>query len=108
MAHYKMDRIQRAKQFAPFDALRGFAEALRAQERVIVPKVELSEDRKEELDRMMMSLGKNEMVSIIYYSKDSYVKVTGILTKIDLLTRQLSVVDTKIDFSDVRDIVIES
>lgn len=40
-----MDRVLRAKIFAPFDALKGFREALRAKERVIVPKRELAEDR---------------------------------------------------------------
>ena len=31
--HPKMDRLNRAKQFMPFDALKGFQEALREKER---------------------------------------------------------------------------
>ena len=39
MIRTKMDRAQRAKQFAPFAALKGFEEALREKERIIIPKV---------------------------------------------------------------------
>ena len=39
--HPKTDR---AKLFAPFDALSGFREALREKERIIVPKIDLSEE----------------------------------------------------------------
>lgn len=37
----KMDPADRAKQFLPFDALKGFREALEEKERTIVPKGEL-------------------------------------------------------------------
>ena len=47
-------RADRAKIFAPFDALKGFKEALAAQEVIIVPKVELSEDQKEVLLNVVM------------------------------------------------------
>ena len=40
--HSGMDRANRAKQFMPFDALKGFREALAEKERVTVPKKELS------------------------------------------------------------------
>ena len=50
MIRAKMDRAQRAKQFAPFAALKGFEEALREKERIIVPKVELYEEKKAEFE----------------------------------------------------------
>lgn len=37
----KMDPADRAKQFLPFDALKGFREALEEKERTIVPIGEL-------------------------------------------------------------------
>ena len=40
---------QRAKQFLPFSALQGLAEALSEQEKILVPMAELSEDMQEEL-----------------------------------------------------------
>ena len=38
---------ERAKQFAPFAALKGFEEALRKKEKIVVPKAELSVDKQE-------------------------------------------------------------
>ena len=45
-----MDRIQRARIFSAFDALKGFRELLKEQERIVVPKRILSEDDLEVLD----------------------------------------------------------
>ncbi len=41
-----MDRRSRAKQFMPFDALKGFREAVAEKERIIVPKRDLPEEKK--------------------------------------------------------------
>ena len=46
----------RARQFLPFDALKGFNEAIRAKEKIVVPKVELSDDKKDELDFLLQTL----------------------------------------------------
>ena len=40
-----MSRQDRAKQFMPFAALKGYEEALRKKEKITVPKAELSEER---------------------------------------------------------------
>ena len=45
----KMDPSERAKQFLPFDALKGFREALAEKERTIVPQGELEVEREEEI-----------------------------------------------------------
>ena len=45
-----MGRADRASQFMPFAALKGYEEALRAKEKIVVPKVELSDDALEFLD----------------------------------------------------------
>ncbi len=46
--HPKMDRENRAKQFMPFDALKGFREALAEKERLTVEKGDLAEEQKAE------------------------------------------------------------
>ncbi len=103
-----MDRQQRAKQFAPFDALKGFREALREKEKVVVPKVELSEDKKEELDFLLQTLKKEDTVTVIYYNGEEYVQVTGIVTQINTSIGYLKVVEMKIAFRDIRDSVLYS
>ena len=49
--HPPMPASRRAKIFAPFDALRGFNEAVAAKQVLYEPRRELTEGEKEELDR---------------------------------------------------------
>ncbi len=97
----QMDRSNRAKQFMPFDALKGFREALLEKERILVPKRELSEEQKEELDFQLRQLHKMDMVTVEYYQDGEYVQMTGIVTYIDTTGRMLRIVNTKIDFEDI-------
>lgn len=103
----RMSAEQRAKQFMPFAALRGLPEALALKEKVIVPKVELSEEMAEELDRKMHSLEKGKVVTVIYFAKDEYLKKTGMIARIDVTARVLQLVNVKISFDDILDVVIE-
>ncbi len=98
---------ERAKQFAPFSPLRGLHEALAKMERVVVPKAELSEERAEELNRMLSQIKKGDMVTAVYYSEGEYVKVTGKVARLDLDENFLQVVDTKIMFGDLYRVEIE-
>ena len=55
----RMNREDRAKQFMPFAALKGYPEALRKKEKIVVPKIELPEEYQEELDRKLRQIKKN-------------------------------------------------
>lgn len=57
----RMKRADRAKQFMPFDALKGYREALKERERIKAPKRDLSEDYMEELDRKFHQIKKNDL-----------------------------------------------
>jgi len=91
----------RAKQFAPFSPLRGLHEALKQMERVVVPKAELSEERAEELNRVLLHIEKGDMVTAVYYSDGEYVKVTGKVARLNIDEKYLQVVETKIAFEDL-------
>ncbi len=97
----KMDRQDRAKQFMPFAALKGYEEALREKEKIVVPKIELSEEMKEELDRKMQQVMRNDMVQVTYFKEDEYLQITGMVARIDKDARVLKVVGTKIPFDDI-------
>jgi len=56
----------RAKQFMPFAALKGYEDALREREKIVVSKIELSEERKEELDMKFRQIHKNDIISFKY------------------------------------------
>ncbi len=99
----KMNREDRAKQFMPFAALKGYEMALRAKEHIVIPKQELSEERLNELDETLIQSKIGDMIECIYYKKqeECYLKVTGILTKIDEEARLLKIVNTAISFDDI-------
>lgn len=100
----KMSREERAKQFMPFAALKGYELALREKEKIVVPKMELSEDYKEQLDRIMHQVEKNAMVTVVYFCKGEYLKVTGMVARKDESARILKIVNTSIPFADIYEI----
>lgn len=100
----KMDREHRAKQFMPFDALKGFREALLEKERIVVPKRDLSEEQKEILDRKIGLVRIRDMITVEYYQNGEYVKVSGLVSRIDTTSRILKIVQTKIPFEDISDL----
>lgn len=91
----------RAKQFMPFAALKGYEEALRAKERIVVEKIELSEERKAELDFKLHQIHKRDMITVVYFDKDEYVRLEGMVSRLDVDARILKVVNTKIDFDNI-------
>lgn len=54
--HPPMDRTRRAKIFAPFDALRGFQDAIASKRVLYEPRRDLTEGEKEDLDRRLETL----------------------------------------------------
>jgi len=89
----------RAVQFTPFAALRGYYDLLRGRERVRVPKKELMEDAAEILSRKLALLEKGQMVEVIHYADGEYIATQGIATRIDKIGRKLTIVKTEIDFA---------
>lgn len=104
----KMSREMRAKQFQPFAALKGYSETLRRKEKIVVPKIEFSEEYQEELDRKLRQIRRSDMVTVIYFCRGEYLKVTGLVTRIDPTARIITVVNTKIPLGDIYDITKES
>lgn len=100
----KMPIEERAKQFMPFAALKGLPDALAAKEKITVPKIELSEEMAETLDRAMHGLAKGRIASVVYFHKGEYVKITGLVARIDESGRLLQIVNTKICFDDILEV----
>ena len=95
----------RAKQFMPFAALKGYEEALRAKEKIVVEKIELSEEKKSELDFKLHQIQKMDIVTVVYFYKDEYIQVEGVVSRLDTDARVLKVVNTKIPFDDIYEII---
>lgn len=101
---HKMPIEERAKQFMPFAALKNLPDALAAKEKITVPKIELSEEAAGELDRQMHLLVKGQIATVVYFHKNEYIKITGMVARIDETSRLLQIVNTKISFDDILEI----
>ncbi len=102
--HSGENNIKRAHIFQSFDALKGFREILREQERVVVPKKILSEDDFDILDRKIRCVRPGMIITVIYYDKGQYIKLDGIVSKINLNTKILQIVKLKINLKSIVDI----
>ena len=103
----RMAREERAKQFMPFAALKGYPEALRRKEKVVVDKVQVSEDYAEELDRRLRQVQRLDTITVVYFRKGEYIKVQGVVSRIDVTARVLKVVQTKIPLEDILEVTGE-
>ncbi|MBQ6811637.1 MAG: YolD-like family protein [Agathobacter sp.] len=99
-----MEVENRAKQFVPFAALKGYEEALRAKEKILVEKIELSEEKKIELDYKFHQIKKNDIIKVVYFSKGEYIQVEGMVSRLDIDAKILKIVNTKIAFEDIYDL----
>lgn len=98
-----MNREDRAKQFAPFDALTGLREALKKKEREheLQPKKELSEEETAAINEVMNALGKGDVVRVTRFLNGRYIVIEDALASIDAASRRLTVGKTAIPFSEI-------
>ena len=96
------ERADRAAQFMPFAALRGYYDLVRRRERIVVERHVLTEEEARELNEAVSGLRKGMMVEVVHYDNDAYVTTCGVLTGIDLTFGVLTVVKRRISFDDVR------
>lgn len=99
-------KASRAQIFQSFDALKGFREILKEKERVIVPKKILSEDALSELDYKVHQINVGMMVKITYYDNGQYVQIEGKVSKLNLDTKMIQIVKTKLDLKNITNISI--
>jgi len=95
---------ERAKQFLPFQSLKGLESELRKREKVKVKKKELSLDQIEELSHQLQHLQKEMLVRIIYYDHEEYIKKEGIVFEINEREQYVLIVKEKIYFKDILEI----
>ena len=103
-----MNREDRAKQFAPFDALTGLRDALRQVEleEERVEKKEVSEYRAERLSKTLNIIEKGKTVRATYYNEGYYIDVQGVVSSIDRTFRYIVIGEGKIFFDDLYELKI--
>lgn len=101
-------RADRAAQFMPFAALRGYYELIRRQERVPEPRHELTDEEALALSRTVARIRRGQVVRAVYYDGDAYATLTGCVARIDLVERELTLVQTRIPLDDIKELEIVS
>ena len=99
----KMPPSQRAKQFAPFDAVVGRRKALREKEKIRVERKELSEDMISEINNTLKNLNIGDAVTVVYYNaaEQTYLTAAGQVAKLDVKSQILTIAALEILFSDI-------
>ena len=98
-----MTRQERAKIFAPFDAMKGLQEALRDREErhLRVERHEISEEQAEENSCVLLKLRRGMTVEIDCYCAFHDVTRRGRVTDVDCTLRRLKLDGAWIDFEDI-------
>ena len=105
-----MKREDRAKQFLPFDAMKGLSAAMRRQEERLtrVEKTELGEEDAAALSAILSRLKRGDEAEATFFTYGRYLTVRGTVTALDEVKRTLTIQDHLIPFDDLLSIVITS
>ncbi len=95
-----------AMQFQPFDALKGFKEALRQVEKNIENKKAFDDDFLVSLDYKLQKIKIGDSILIKYYYNLEYIETIDIVQKVDKLKKMLILKNTHICLDDIIDITI--
>lgn len=98
------NNIERAKQFMPFDALKGFREMLHFVEKQKLEKKDFSSDFLIVLDEKLNNLKKGMNIKVTYFCDLNYIDTCGIVKSVDVINQSLILLNTKINFDDIMDI----
>lgn len=95
--------VSRAKQFLPFDSLKGLQEALREKEIEQEEQIELSEEKLTELNNIFNKIEIGSKVKIKFYKNNKYIEIKGTITNIDYIKKKVQI--EKIQNINISDIV---
>ena len=100
-------RVSRAKQFLPFDSLKGFNEALNEKRIEKEEKRELCDEVLMELNNIFNKIEVGSYVKIKHYKNKRYVESEGIVTKINYIKKKIELSKKEnINISDIINISI--
>ena len=103
----KMTRQERAKQFAPFDALKGLHEAIKIKEfeHEMIAKNELCAEEIMVISESLQNIKKNDMVSIEFFRDGHIVKLKAEAI-VDAINQIIKVGAFVVDFEDIKKLEI--
>ncbi len=113
--HPRMSIQDRAKIFAPFAALKGYEEEIAIKQKIVVPRMELSEESKENLDlqlgkiKRLLLKGQHPIITLVCFRRDEesleeggeYIQFTGTVAKFDQNLHILQIVEKRVSLDDI-------
>lgn len=96
-----LSRVERAKQFLPFDAVKGLQVALREKEIEHINKFELSDEQIENISDTLKMLRIGEKIEVVYYVDRQYKKMQGNVVKLNNVKKSILIDDIEIFFGDI-------
>ena len=107
----RMSNYDRAAQFAPFAALKGYDEEIEEATRTTVRKIELSDEQINQLNEKLKDLkeiiNEQPIIKVVYYEADEkksggkYITIEQQIRKIDEYKRKLIFFDKEIEFDNI-------
>ena len=98
-----MKREDRAKQFLPFDAMKGLSAAMKRQEERAerVERIDLGEEDAALLSNALFHTARGDKVEATYFRDGAYLTLRGTVTTFDETKRTLTLEDHPIPFDDL-------
>lgn len=100
-AHVARPHADRARQFMPFAALKGYHEMARSREWRPEERREVTPEAARELSQTMGALRKGDVVRVVHYEDGAYVATVGAMSEVIETKGILVVVRKSISFEDV-------
>ena len=102
-----ISRDDRARQFLPFDSLKGFYEALRQKEIEYDERKELFEEEQEKIQNELSNVCLGNIIQIEYYSNGKYVNTVKEIKYINKIKKLVIFENNeKVNFNDIVDLKI--
>lgn len=71
-------------------------------------KIEISEEKAKEINDILSVIKKKDLINIVYYDKNSYKELKGLVSNIDDVDKIIKVIKTQINFDDIYSIEIRN
>ena len=106
----KMRRGDRAKIFAPYDALKGFSDSVKEKDQVYFPRMLISDYIQEGINRRLKALNRRDVVTVIWFESarhndnedlGEYRTAAGTVLRVDEIEQTLMLDGVTIPFEDI-------
>lgn len=100
----KIKKADRARQFLPFNSLRGYYDLVKKAEIVRSKRKVLAEEEAMLLSNKLSLVKRGMLVKVTYYQDYGYISLEGMVSNIDLVYKTITIVSKKILIDDIIDI----